>query len=313
MTAIADFQHAKNHAKDPNFLQIVAKREPKIDRVAFKISRLMEFCSERELVNQTGHGAYEWPLVCPKELLDNALDAAEEAEVAPVISIEVDRGQDRHRGQCRRRRRRNHRVGARLHHPRIEPRGLCLANQGRAGQRAQDHPRHGLRASPPAGPCRRSGRGDDRRGAGRRAPDRVPRRPRLEPAQDRPHQLAFRGHGRNPLHYPLASAPLPSKPLREPRHSYDLVHAYVWFNPHLSIRGSWFGREFINEAATNPAWDKWRPRNPTSPTGTTRPGCNAISPPMWPGIATSDEAAPCGPSSPNFAACRHRRPAQGPR
>ena len=45
----------------------------------------------------------------------------------------------------------------------------------------------------------------------------------------------------------------------------DLVHAYVWFNPHLSIRGSWFGREFIDEEeATNPTWDKWRPRNPTS-------------------------------------------------
>ena len=49
----------------------------------------MEFCSERELVNQTGHGAYEWPLVVLKELVDNALDAAEEAEVAPVISIAV--------------------------------------------------------------------------------------------------------------------------------------------------------------------------------------------------------------------------------
>lgn len=98
----AVFQPAKNVAKDPNFLQIKAKPEraaargkpkakpePKLTRVAFKISRLMEFCSERELVNQTGHGAYEWPLVVLKELVDNALDAAEEAEVAPVISIAV--------------------------------------------------------------------------------------------------------------------------------------------------------------------------------------------------------------------------------
>ena len=40
--------------------------------------------------------------------------------------------------------------------------------------------------------------------------------------------------------------------------------AYVWFNPHLSLRGVWFGREFINVKATNPDWEKWRPRNPTS-------------------------------------------------
>ena len=44
----------------------------------------------------------------------------------------------------------------------------------------------------------------------------------------------------------------------------ELVHAYVWFNPHLSIRGTWVGPEFIDETATNPNWEKWRPRNPTS-------------------------------------------------
>ena len=44
-----------------------------------------------------------------------------------------------------------------------------------------------------------------------------------------------------------------------------LAEGYVWFNPHLTLRGSWFGNEFINVAATNPDWEKWRPRNPTSP------------------------------------------------
>src|SRR5208283_4257407 len=52
--------------RDDAFLQIVAKprrgAEPKLTRVAFKVSRLMEFCSERELQNQTGHSVYEWPL-----------------------------------------------------------------------------------------------------------------------------------------------------------------------------------------------------------------------------------------------------------
>ena len=44
----------------------------------------------------------------------------------------------------------------------------------------------------------------------------------------------------------------------------ELVEAYVWFNPHLTLRGIFFGREFVNVAATKPDWDKWRPRNPTS-------------------------------------------------
>ena len=29
------------------------------------------------------------------------------------------------------------------------------------------------------------------------------------------------------------------------------------------MRGIWFGREFVNVKATNPDWEKWRPRNPT--------------------------------------------------
>jgi hypothetical protein len=44
-----------------------------------------------------------------------------------------------------------------------------------------------------------------------------------------------------------------------------LAEGYVWFNPHLTLRGSWYGKEFIDVAATNPDWKKWGPRNPTSP------------------------------------------------
>ena len=65
------------------------KTVPKIERVAFETSRLMEFCTERELVNQTGHGVYVWPLVIVKEGIDNALDACEEAEIVPVITLDI--------------------------------------------------------------------------------------------------------------------------------------------------------------------------------------------------------------------------------
>ncbi len=54
----------------------------KLNRTTFQTSRLLEFCSEKELVNQTGHQTHEWPLVILKGLLDNALDACEEAGVA---------------------------------------------------------------------------------------------------------------------------------------------------------------------------------------------------------------------------------------
>src|SRR4029077_6421814 len=89
-------QQAKSEDGKSQFLQIVgrpksnAKPPPKLTRVAFRVSRLMEFCTRRELQNQTGHGVQEGPFVVLKELMDNALDAAEEAEVAPVISITVE-------------------------------------------------------------------------------------------------------------------------------------------------------------------------------------------------------------------------------
>jgi hypothetical protein len=59
----------------------------KTDRVAFFTSRLMEFCTEKELVAQTGHESYEWLLVIVKELVDNSIDSCEEVGVAPVIKV----------------------------------------------------------------------------------------------------------------------------------------------------------------------------------------------------------------------------------
>jgi hypothetical protein len=91
-----DFYPDKSEGGDSRFVQIVAKpgrkAEPKLTRVAFETSRLMEFCSLRELQNQTGHAWSDWPLVVLKELVDNALDACEESEIAPVISVGVEPG-----------------------------------------------------------------------------------------------------------------------------------------------------------------------------------------------------------------------------
>ena len=67
----------------------------KIERVAFATSRLMEFCTEKELVAQTGHESYRWPLVIIKELVDNGIDACEEASVAPVIKVTITTGKSK--------------------------------------------------------------------------------------------------------------------------------------------------------------------------------------------------------------------------
>ena len=56
-------------------------------RTTFKTSRSLDFCSEKELVAQTGHNVDAWPLVILKELIDNALDACEEAGVPPVLVV----------------------------------------------------------------------------------------------------------------------------------------------------------------------------------------------------------------------------------
>jgi hypothetical protein len=73
------------------------KQEPdepahKIPRVAFTTSRLAEFCTEKELVAQTGHEACHWPRVIVKELVDNGLDHCEEAGIAPVIKVTITIG-----------------------------------------------------------------------------------------------------------------------------------------------------------------------------------------------------------------------------
>jgi len=65
-------------------------RPPKLERETFRTSRLLDFLSEKELVAQIGHPRPAWGLVLVKELLDNSLDACEEAEVAPDVTIAVD-------------------------------------------------------------------------------------------------------------------------------------------------------------------------------------------------------------------------------
>lgn len=60
-----------------------------LNRIAFEQSRELEFFDEKELNLQIGTARGSWALAILKELVDNALDACEKADIAPCIEIEV--------------------------------------------------------------------------------------------------------------------------------------------------------------------------------------------------------------------------------
>jgi hypothetical protein len=256
------FEQAKKPAETPQFLQIVATpAEPKLTRVAFKVSRLMEFCSRRELTNQTGHGVEEWPLVVAKELLDNALDAAEEAEVAPEITITVEPGaiiiEDNAGGIDA------ETVESILDYSiRVSSREAYVSpTRGAQGNALKTILAMGYVLD------LEIGRGADAAGV------------TIIESRGVRHQIEFRvDHISNQpkIIHTTAAAPTragtkltiqwPKLPLLEEAEAsfQELVEAYAWFNPHLTLRGGWFGHEFVNVKASKPNWEKWRPRNPTS-------------------------------------------------
>ena len=267
----ARFEQAKNPPKSTQFLQIVAKPKPaarkkpelKLTRVAFKVSRLMEFCSERELQNQTGHSLWDWPLVVGKEVVDNALDACEEAEVAPDITVIVDSGtiiiQDNAGGI------ETDTIKSILDYSiRVSSREAYISpTRGAQG--------NALKTILAMGYVLDRKIGSDANAAG----------VTIIETRGIKHQIEFRvDHVNNQPKIIHTTAESPVKvgtkltinwPPKDDLLEYAedrfkrLIEAYVWFNPHLSLRGAWFGREFINVKATNPNWEKWRPRNPTSP------------------------------------------------
>src|SRR5689334_14941769 len=68
----------------------MSKDTPQIQRTTFTTSRLLEFFTESELRTQIGVSKHEWPIALLKELLDNALDACEQAGIPPEITVRVE-------------------------------------------------------------------------------------------------------------------------------------------------------------------------------------------------------------------------------
>ena len=168
--------------------------EATLNRTTFRTSRLLDFASEKELVAQIGHATEAWPLVILKELVDNAIDACEEAGIAPG-------------GRSHGRAQRDHRRGQRPGHPGRDvierrprllgpgqlARGLRQPDPRCAGQRAQDDRRDAVR------PRRHAGRTViETRGAA--PPDRPWRRPHPSAADRRAPRRARRCRCRDPGH-----------------------------------------------------------------------------------------------------------------
>ena len=273
LAAEAQFEQAKNPTKSAQFLQIVAKPEPaaatkskpepKLTRVAFKVSRLMEFCSERELQNQTGHAFYDWPLVVGKELMDNALDAAEEAEVAPDITLIVDAGtiiiEDNAGGIA------GETIESILDYSiRVSSREAYVSpTRGAQGNALKTILAMGYVLDRKLG-----SEGDaagvtiiETRGIAHRIEFRV------DHINNQPRIIHTTAESPVTIGTKLTIKWPPEDDLSEYAEDRfkQLIASYVWFNPHLTLRGVWFGQEFVNVQATNPNWEKWWPRNPTSP------------------------------------------------
>lgn len=66
-----------------------AKVPHRLERVAFRTPRFIDFVGQRELTAQIGHPPEHWPITTLKELCDNAIDACEETQIGPEITVDV--------------------------------------------------------------------------------------------------------------------------------------------------------------------------------------------------------------------------------
>jgi hypothetical protein len=225
----------------------------------------MEFSTRRELQNQTGHSVYDWPLVVLKELIDNALDACEESDFAPVIEVTVgpgsitiaDNADGIETGTIKSILDYNIRVSSREAYvsPTRGAQGNALKTVLAMGyvlgreDAGSDADATGVTII-------------ETRGIKHRIEfrvDHINNQPKIAHTTTR---CATTNVGtRITIEWPASEELLLSVEER----FKQLTRAYLWFNPHLSLRGVWYGREFVNVSATNPNWEKWRPRNPTSP------------------------------------------------
>jgi len=298
----ADFQQAETPTADDRFLQIVAnvakaaegaqavtdapaavrapgvQQQHKLSRVTFRVSRLTEFCSLKELQAQTGHQILDWPLVVIKELMDNALDACEEAELAPSIAIAVSPGaitvRDNGTGipETTIRSILDYTVRVSSREAYVSPsrgaQGNALKTILAMGYVIDREGADYAARQTDGNPC--PGNADafgltiiETRGIAHRIEfrvDHVTNEPRISYTTTSSQVTAGT---RITVRWPDIQGYVSLLDMARDRFK-RFATDYTWLNPHLTLRGTWNGEEFVNVQASDPTWSKWRPRDPTS-------------------------------------------------
>jgi hypothetical protein len=225
--------------------------------VAFWISRLTEFCSGRELTAQTGHPPDEWPLVIVKELVDNALDECEEAQIAPDIAVEVstERGEiavaDNGRGLPA------DTIGGVLDYTvRVSSReAYCSPSRGQQGNGLKCILAMAFAIDGTRGTTVIQSHGQTTRILFEMDP--VRREPRVSREID---ISPVKTGTKITVHWPETACHL----LRATEHRFlQVIADFAAFNPHLTLRWRWNGIHGV-EHARIAEWRKWHTSDPTS-------------------------------------------------
>jgi DNA topoisomerase VI subunit B len=245
----------------------VKSAKKKLTRVPFTVSRLMEFCTRRELINQTGHDVWQWPLVVVKELIDNALDACEEAELAPIISVNVN----------------GDKILIDDNGPGIPAKtidGVLDYSIRVSSREAYVSPTRGaqgnaLKTVLPMAYVLNEHQGESASGT-----------TAIE-AHGVAHHIAFTvdhikqepkiAHATKRSSVVQGTRITVELPALQHEGGYktdiieqckvkflQLAESYVWLNPHLTLRVSWNGERKLDIKASDPTWKKWLPTWPTS-------------------------------------------------
>jgi hypothetical protein len=272
-----------------------------LERAVFRTSRLLDFVGRRELTAQIGHGPASWPLVVLKELLDNALDAAEEAQIAPEILVEVslaleaamikvtDNGPGLPTEVVDDVLDYNIRVSSRE--------AYCSPTRGAQGNALKTIVAMGFALDGSRGSTLIESRGILHR-IGFSA-DRLRQVPRIEHTTEKSAGIEKNGTAIT-VCWPRDGM----LSLIDTRDRFlQIAAGYAVLNPHLSLAVQWNGKTVVKLEASDTGWLKWRACDPTALIGTLRLIWRVLPARMLPAMRISGgRRARCAPLSVNFTA-----------
>ena len=228
-----------------------------VTRTVFTTSRLLEFCTVAELTKLVGFAPVDWPIVVVKEGSDNALDACEEAGVAPDIQIAVSTKKGS--------------VAIRDNGPGIisdtitrllDYRNKTSSREAYVGpsRGAQGNALQSLLAMPFALDGTTGKSVIEAHGIAHHISfsiDPVRREPRIAHEQ-RPSSV----HSGTcvTLFWPHSAS---SQLAEAEGQIVSIVSQFAWLNPHAAFTLRWDGKRGLAMPATDPGWQKWLPSDPT--------------------------------------------------